>query len=340
MKFTLTLDGDKTALQAYLREHNWLTENETIATIEKPGEGNMNVVVRVITPKKSIIVKQARGFVQKYPDIPAPIERIKVESDFYELVSGIDNLKDYMPTMIGYDSENYVMVMEDLGTGSDYSSLYKKDVETTGETIDSAIDYLSKLHNHTFSEETITNFSDNLALRKLNYEHLFVYPLIEENGFNLDDIQTGLQAVAMEYKTDKILNERMKTLGEVYLSSGNVLLHGDYYPGSWLSVNGVLKVIDPEFCFFGKPEYDLGVMIAHLKMAQATENQLSSIWKKYEQPANFSKDLTQKFIGMEIIRRIIGLAQLPLDLTLEEKKNLLEEAKELLVNGKWLFVYR
>jgi hypothetical protein len=26
----------------------------------------------------------------------------------------------------------------------------------------------------------------------------------------------------MKYKTDKILNERMKTLGEVYLSSGTV----------------------------------------------------------------------------------------------------------------------
>jgi hypothetical protein len=55
-----------------------------------------------------------------------------------------------MPTMIGYDSENYVMVMEDLGTGSDYSSLYKKDVETTVKRLIPRIDYLSKLHNHTF----------------------------------------------------------------------------------------------------------------------------------------------------------------------------------------------
>jgi hypothetical protein len=39
MKFTLTLDGDKVALQAYLREHNWLTENETITSIENPAKG-------------------------------------------------------------------------------------------------------------------------------------------------------------------------------------------------------------------------------------------------------------------------------------------------------------
>jgi 5-methylthioribose kinase len=338
MKFTLTLEGDKTALQDYLREHNWLTENETITTIEKPGEGNMNMVARIITPNKSIIVKQAHGFVQKYPDIPAPIERIKVESDFYKLISNIGNLKDYMPTMIGYDSENYVMVMEDLGTGSNYSDAYKKDVKVHDETIDAAIDYLSKLHNYSFSEETITNFSDNLALRKLNYEHLFIYPLMEENGFNLDDVQAGLQTVAVKYKTDKVLSKKMKYLGESYLSSGSVLLHGDYYPGSWLNVNEEFKVIDPEFCFFGRPEYDLGVMIAHLKMAQATANQINEIWKKYKQPAGFSKDLTQKFIGMEIIRRIIGLAQLPLELTLDEKKKLLEEARVFTDNGNLISI--
>lgn len=333
MKFTLTLDGDKAVLQNYLREKKWLTSDEEIVDIEKPGEGNMNVVARVKTANKSIIVKQAREFVQKYPDIPAPIERIKVESDFYKLISGINKLKDFMPTSIGYDAENYVMAMEDLGAGTDYTDLYKKDVSVSDDTLNAVVDYLSKLHNHSFPESIVSTFSDNLALRKLNYEHLFVYPLMEENGFNLDDVQEGLQAVAMKYKTDKALNEKMKVMGEFYLASGNVLLHGDYYPGSWLNVNGDFKVIDPEFCFFGTPEYDLGVMIAHLKMAQISDTQLNIVWTKYNQPEGFSKELTNKFIGMELIRRIIGLAQLPLELTLEEKKNLLYEARELVIDS-------
>lgn len=331
MKFTLTLDGNRTALQNYLREKNWLTSHEEITSVEKPGEGNMNVVVRVKTANKSIIVKQARDFVQKYPDIPAPIERIKVESDFYKLISGINDLKGFMPNVIDFDAENFVMVMEDLGAGTDYTNLYKKDVHVSDETIKSAVNYLSKLHNHEFPETTIGTFSDNLALRKLNYEHLFIYPLMEENGFDLDDIQAGLQAEAMKLKTDKILHKKMQVLGESYLASGNVLLHGDYYPGSWLNVNSDLKIIDPEFCFFGKPEYDLGVMIAHLKMTQATDSQINTVCKEYKQPANFSEKLANQFIGMELIRRIIGLAQLPLELTLEEKKDLLAEARELVV---------
>ena len=332
MAFTLTLDGDKIALQTYLRANNWLGEDEDIVSVEKPGEGNMNVVARIVTPAKSIIVKQARDFVQKYPDIPAPIDRIEVESKFYELVSHVDPIGNYMPELLGYDADNYVMAMEDLGEGADYLSLYQKEGNVSNELIKTATGYLSALHNYRFPESVISGFPDNLALRKLNHEHLFVYPLMNENGFDLDDIQPGLQAVAMRYKTDTQLNSQMQILGDTYLSSGSVLLHGDYYPGSWLNVNGEFKVIDPEFCFFGKPEYDLGVMIAHLKMAQATDSQINAVWKDYLQPTYFSEKLANQFIGMELIRRIIGLAQLPLELTLDEKKNLLEEARELVVN--------
>lgn len=335
MTFTLTLDGDKATLQRYLREKNWLKANEIITTIEKPGEGNMNVVVRVVTSEKSLIVKQARNFVQKYPDIPAPIERIAVENDFYQLIAEIKNLPGFMPNVLGYDAKNYVMVMEDLGAGSDYTNLYKRDVQIANATIEAAVAYLSALHNHRFPETTVANFADNLALRKLNYEHLFVYPLLVENGFNLDDVQSGLQAVAMPYKTDNVLHAAMKTLGETYLASGNVLLHGDYYPGSWLNVNGEFKVIDPEFCFFGKPAYDLGVLLAHLSMAQATDEQLALVWKNYQQPADFSVALTEQFWGMELIRRLIGLAQLPLSLTLAEKETLLAKARTLVCNAQF-----
>jgi 5-methylthioribose kinase len=40
----------------------------------------------------------------------------------------------------------------------------------------------------------------NTELRTLNYEHIFEYPFKEENGFNLDDIQDGLQELALPYK--------------------------------------------------------------------------------------------------------------------------------------------
>lgn len=333
MTFEISLESSLESIQEYLLKKEWIRTEDVVISIEKPGEGNMNVVLRVETTQTQLILKQARSFVNKYPQIPAPIERISVESQFYDLVSDIEKLHQFMPKLIGFDAENYILAVEDLGVGADYSQIYQKGNTLSQVEIESAIEYLSILHNIEFFENIIQDFPDNLSLRKLNHEHLFNYPYMIDNGFDLDTIQSGLQAVAMRYKIDEVLKTKINELGNTYLSAGNVLLHGDYYPGSWLKVGEDFKVIDPEFCFFGCAEYDLGVMIAHLKMAQIIEKDLSLVLQHYIRPNNFSEKLMKQFIGMEILRRIIGLAQLPLDLTLEEKQDLLEEAVEFVKNA-------
>jgi hypothetical protein len=49
----------------------------------------------------------------------------------------------------------------------------------------------------------------------------FEYPFKEENGFNLDDIQDGLQ-LALPYKRCRI-KENIERLGSLYLSKGKYL---------------------------------------------------------------------------------------------------------------------
>lgn len=316
-------------IEVYLKEQQWITPEDKVLALEKPGEGNMNVVVRVKLEAGSLILKQSRPFVQKYPQIPAPIERVAIESQFYDLVSDNEYLDAFLPGIIGYDGERYVFAMEDLGAGADYTFLYQKGQGGELADIEAAVKFLYTLHQTQFSEKEIKHFPDNLALRQLNHEHLFVYPYLLDNGFDLDTIQEGLQEVAMAYKEDKTLKDKITELGELYLSSGTVLLHGDYYPGSWLRVGSDFRVIDPEFTFFGVPEYDYGVMVAHLKMAQLPEEMLSTALKNYPTEGDFNLKLAHQIVGMEILRRIIGLAQLPLDLTLEERKRLLAEAAQL-----------
>jgi len=53
----------------------------------------------------------------------------------------------------------------------------------------------------------------------------------------------------------------------------------------------------------------------------------------YHFDSRFDGGLFSKFAGIEVIRRIIGLAQLPLDLTLKERLDLLDEAYEWVVKG-------
>ncbi len=316
-------------LTSYLQQQGWINNNEMVQHVEKPGEGNMNMVLRIRTENRSFILKQANPFVQKYPTIPAPVERVAVEAKFYEFTATIPGIKHYMPALIGFDAEHHVLAVEDLGKSADFTFIYQKGKYLTNTQLNQAIDFLSIMHNTDFDS---SEFPSNLALRQLNHEHLFVYPYLEDNGFDLDTVQAGLQTAAMRYKTDKVLKGKMKTLGEVYLASGRTLLHGDYYPGSWLKTSDTLKVIDPEFSFFGDCEYDLGVLMAHLKLAQAPEEQLEMVLAAYEKPSWFNSTLMNLFTGMEMMRRIIGLAQLPLDLTLAERTLLLEEAYHLIMD--------
>ncbi len=315
---------DLNVLTAYLRKQTWIKPTESIKKVEKPGEGNMNRVLRVVTSSGSIVLKQATDHVVKYPDIPAPISRIDVEQQFYSLASGIKDIEEYQPAILGYDPANHLMAMEDLGEASDFTSLYQTG-KGLSESLALAIGRsLHSLHTHTFSDQEVHAFPTNMELRLLNHQHIFELPLLAENGFDLDSVTPGLQGVSAIYKSDQELKSGASKLGKIYLGSGKSLLHGDYYPGSWLNTAKGFRLIDPEFCFFGSPEFDLGVLLAHLKLAQQPDDIRDWILTAY--PSAVDQQLLFKFEGMEIIRRLIGLAQLPLMMDLTTKESLLQYA--------------
>jgi len=316
-------------LEAYLKEKEWLQPGEEVEVVEKPGEGNMNFVIRIITDQRSMILKQSRPWVQKFPLVPAPIERIYVEYNFYRFIAPHQDIKRFMPQVLGFDPENYTLLLEDLGNAADYTYLYQPGEYLSNEEIQALTRLLSTLHQLSIPADDRQYF-DNQAMKKLNHEHIFVFPFAEENGFNLDDIQPGLQGAAMPYKHNDALKEKISQLGDIYLQNHDTMLHGDYYPGSWLKVKGGLKLIDPEFSYLGRAEFDLGVMLAHLKMSQHTEAAIEQVLSHYEPPADFQQEMMWAFAGVEMMRRIIGLAQLPLSLNLEEKQQLLNESVRLI----------
>ncbi len=325
------LDAEEIAdVENYLRNHNWLGLDEGITSLEKAGEGNMNLTLRVQAKDRTFIIKQARPWVEKYPQIDAPVERSIIEGEFYDIISNHEKLKQLTPEVLGKDPSSFLLVFEDLGVSSDYTDLYASDKALNKNELEALMVFLNALHGN-FTGKGLQNSS----MRQLNHEHIFVYPFLEENGLNLDDIENGLQEVAMTYKTDGHLKEVAKTLGEKYLADGDYLLHGDYYPGSWLRTTQGIKVIDPEFSFSGLREFELGVMLAHLKMAEQSEEIQARVIDLYEHSAELDGHLLNQFIGIEIMRRIIGLAQLPMSINLERKKGLLQEAHNLLLEPRF-----
>jgi len=310
-------------LQEFLESKNWLNANENIISISKPGEGNMNVVLRVITNQRSFILKQSRPYVQKYQQIEAPLNRIEVEHKFYEAVQGA-YITAHIPNILAFDQKNYLIQMQDLGQCDDMTFCYQ-DRKISYQILEKLVNISEAIHKL----GNVQNFPENKILRQLNHQHIFVLPFLEDNGFQLNDIQEGLQELSLPYKKDTTIRKVVHKLGDRYLSKGNVLIHGDYYPGSWMQLENEVYIIDPEFSFIGFKEFDLGVMTAHLIMATMDDSSLATVMELYRGEANNS--FVSQVAGIEIMRRLIGLAQLPLQRTIEEKDYLLQLARKMIL---------
>ena len=319
-------------LSDHLRGKGWLAKEEAILSLEKPGEGNMNCVFRVKTDQRSFILKQARPWVEKYPQIEAPVSRASVEAQFLGITTQTPTLQAFSPSLLGFDAKNFLLAIEDLGEGVDYSFLYQKGREISQKELDGLLSYLNALHSLD-PQEVAPNFPDNLPMRRLNHEHIFNFPFVEENGFDLDTIQTGLQAASLLYKRNSTLKQSIQKLGQSYLAAGDTLLHGDFYPGSWLQVGEGVKVIDPEFSFVGPKEWDLAVFMAHMKLSGQPKPLLAYVWNRYEHAGSIDRGLLAGFVGTAVLRRLIGIAQLPIAYTLAEKQQLMVEASTWIETG-------
>lgn len=306
----------------YLKEQSFLAAGEYVTEVASAGPGNMNVTLRITTDRRSFILKQSRPWVAKYPDLAAPIARILVEEAFSEAVSADPYLAAKMPRVLGRDATNFVLLLEDLGPASDLSSIYADGCLLTAEVLADLLKFAGLTHRRSPAD-----FPPNTELRALNHAHVFDLPFRPDNGFPLDEFLPGLAGVARPFQHDEALRAAAAALGQQYLATGDCLIHGDFYPGSFLGVAGGVYVIDAEFAHLGRPEYDLGVLMAHLLLARCPEERLHQLDADYIKLPGFSPELARRFCYVEIIRRLIGIAQLPLSLSLEERRQLLDRAR-------------
>lgn len=312
--------------EALMTRLGWLPSGRSVAWVAIAGAGNMNQVERVgLDDGKSLILKRANPWVQKYPDIPAPVARAAVEAAFYRAVSG-QAAGAAMPAHLGHDATSAANLFEDLGEGRDGMAAYVGE-PITRQLIEAVADWMRALHS---LPPPFAPVLANHAMRELNALHIFDFPLDPHSGFNLDAITPGLQACADALKHDQAFTAIVAAMKAHYLGDeGGVLLHGDLYPGSWLATVRGLFVIDPEFCWIGPREWDVGILCAHLRLSGQPPSLETDLIARYGAPLD--QTVLNRFIGVEIMRRLIGVAQLPLDIDLDAKAALLADARSLVI---------
>lgn len=315
------------ALGRFLRASGVLLPGEAVESCARAGDGNMNCTVRVTTNQRSLIVKQSRPWVEKYPQFAAPWDRACREAEFYQLVAPHARIAAMMPRLLQVDAGSRTLVLEDLGAAKDYTGAYRGEVLAAGE-VRSLAGYLSALHA-AFTDATERPLT-NREMRELNHAHIFAIPLTVNNGLDLDTMTRGLAAVGESLKSDARYCREVARLGrEIYLADGPCLLHGDFFPGSLIRTEAGPRVIDPEFGFFGRPEFDVAVLFAHLLLAHQPAELRTQLRRDYQAPADFDDELMLQLAGIEIMRRLIGYAQLPIGYGLERKRELLELSRGL-----------
>jgi 5-methylthioribose kinase len=329
------IDGTNVpALTAFLVARAVLQPDETVASVAQAGDGNMNCTLRVTSSRRTIIVKQGRPWVEKYPQIAAPAGRTRVEAAFYRAAARCPDVAASMPAVLDEDAEAGILVLEDRGVTGDFTDLYASATIGADECA-ALMRYLLALQGCGVEPPHRAIFA-NRDMRALNHEHIFRLPLQEANGLALDAITPGLQAAADALKRDTAYADRVRALGDRYLADGDTLVHGDFFPGSWLRQPSALRrdelgvaVIDPEFCFLGCGEFDFGVMLGHLWLAGQPADRIAQVERGV--PTHDDLRLVRQFAGVEIMRRIVGVAQLPLAVSLETKTQLLERSRALVL---------
>jgi 5-methylthioribose kinase len=325
--------GDVAALDAVLADLGWLEPGERVRSGEPAGEGNMNLTLRVVTSDRSFILKQARPWVEKYPEIAAPWERSGVEQAFYARIAAIPSVAARMPHIIERSECARIILMEDLGGARDLGSLYTGDRLEPSE-LRVLADYLRELHAG--SEGDPEPSLANREMRALNHQHVYVIPLDPENGLELDVNEPGLADAARRLQANADFRAAARSTGERYLADGRHLVHGDYFPGSWLRTSVGAHVIDPEFGFYGDPELDVACAFAHLALARQPRADAERLLDAYtsgpEAPALDPARLA-RYAAIEVVRRLIGVAQLPIPPTRGERAALLGRARTAMLDA-------
>lgn len=330
-------------LRSHLVALGWIDAASSIQGLSSPGAGNMNHTLRVHLQGYSaptFILKQSAPYVAKYPEIPAPIDRDQSEAAFYQSISANLALAERCPNLLGHDQANHLLCFEDLGAGLDFTHLYPQEAASAADAtqavqpaLEGLLTWLSQLHRQPVASATAPAIPSNSAMRELNHEHIFALPFTANNGFAEFEEVAAWQAELLQ---DSQVLERIEVLGALYLGARNsaldcsmALLHGDFYPGSWLQASKAseqVHIIDPEFGFVGPAEFDLGVFSAHLTFAGCNKVELQKLLQSYRPPANFNPQLAAQFAAVEIMRRLLGVAKLPMHTSVATQVRWLSDA--------------
>lgn len=262
---------NNTDVISYIKERTDVFDKKSILDVDEIGDGNINYVYRVYDKNtgKSIVVKQSDELLRT-SSRPLDMDRNRIEAEVlikqWELSGGMT------PKVYKYDPKMNCIIMEDI---SNYKNLrislldnktfpkFKEQiskfmVDTLLSTTDLVLDSKEKKDNVArFINKDLCEISEDLVFTE-------PYNNYKNRNIVLDENRIFVEENIYEDKKLKIEAAKLKNRFKNYPQA---LIHGDLHTGSIFINEDSIKVIDPEFAFYGPIGYDVGNVMGNLFFA-------------------------------------------------------------------------
>lgn len=252
---------------SYVKEKNLFSENANL-TVKEIGDGNINYIFKVENKidGKSIVLKQADKLLRS-SGRPLDLTRSKIEANILRIENNL--APHYVPEIYFYDEIMCVLAMEDI---SEYKNLRTELI--AGKIFPNFADNISEFLSRTLLLTTdlfMNKFEKKKNVKEFTNPELcdisecLVFTEPYDNNRNRNIITAGNEEFVenMLYKNEDLHFAILK-LREKFMNYSQSLIHGDLHSGSIFINEKGIKIIDPEFSFYGPMAYDIGNVIGNL----------------------------------------------------------------------------
>jgi 5-methylthioribose kinase len=301
-------------IPAYLRGLG-LAEPGEPATVVGRGDGNINWVRRIALGgdrPRSLVLKQARPALERFPQYTAPTERLLCEARWLEIAHAHD-ADGICPRVLALDAPNRVLVLEDLGAAERLDAALQRDADVAPR-MERLARFLARVHAATAGDDALAAQFANDAMRRLHGDHVFVLPYVA-NDFGLSP---RLESAARAARADAGLRRAASDAYADYASPRGALVHADVQASNLLlPADGGVKLLDAEIAHVGDAAFDLGTLLAHLALpAVARGGDPSALLARVRSAYRAERGCDEamlaragRYAGLELIRRTIGAAR-------------------------------
>lgn len=293
------LDGE-TAIDYVKNKTDFFTEEDL--ECKEIGDGNINYVFRIrsTSTDRSLVIKQGDKKTRSGGN-PIDIDRNRIEAEVLmlqgqyvpELVAKIHLFDPIMSCVVMEDLKDYEIMRYDL---MDYEIFPHFAEAITDFLIHTLIPTTDLILNHKEKKRMVGKFI-NPDLCDITERLVYTYPYIDYANDNR--LYPGNEDfVKQVIYDDKKLHLEVAKLKDIFMNNSQALIHGDLHTGSIFINKDGMKVIDPEFAFYGPIGYDVGNVIANILFAWTRAQVMLEAGPEKTKFINWANDTVEDIIKL------------------------------------------